>query len=77
MRISVECNGHKYYPSRCPCSGEVIVPGDDWFFCEDPDAGELPVKCLYVNDPLEEVDPPLNCPRRKTPLAMIVDGEVM
>ena len=69
MRIKAQHNGTAYFPERCPFSGT----GDQVFDCEYA-ALHNPIRCAYEDTLMLHVDPPLNCPLRRMPAAMIIEG---
>jgi len=69
MRIKAQHNGISYYPERCPLSGA----GNQVYDCEYATLNE-PVRCAYEETSVLHVDPPMNCPLRRVPAAMIVEG---
>lgn len=72
MRIKVQHNGIEYKPSKCPFTGA----GDQVFDCECATLTE-PVRCAYESTQMLHVDPPMNCPLRRAPAALIVEAVVI
>lgn len=70
MRIKVQCHGVEYKPGKCPFTGA----GDQVFDCEHPDAGT--VRCAYESTQMFHVDPPINCPLRRRPAALIAEAAI-
>lgn len=72
MKIAAQYNAKMYFPSRCPMFG-ATPNGEEAALCEHPELTH-PVKCLYMDTNEMHIDPPINCPLRMAPAALIIEG---
>lgn len=70
MKIMVSQSGIEYEPERCPFGGSE----PQVFDCEHAELHSR-VRCAYEHTESLHVDPPMNCPLRQVPAAILVHGQ--